>query len=205
MASPATTQSITNGQIGQINDRLATKLRESDLPRDGVQAVLAALGGEVIEEMVSVLRTRVEAVSEMIIREVEVDYDLGPQEAISATKRAEYLNDDVVTSMPRNGKGKKRVKVGFFPLRKYTGVKDVQKLIEQHGLKPDPYAVAKVNQDDPSFGDTHPNGTQWQDAQGNHCCLAFGRWFGDRRGVSCNRGGSDWGGSWWIGGVLASS
>lgn len=205
MANTATTQSaITNGQIGQINDRLTTKLCESGLPAEGVQAVLTAPGGKVIDEMVSVVRAHVEAISEMLVREVEVDYDIPPEEAIHATKRVEYLNDEVVVGMPRNGKGKKRVKVYFFPLRKFTNVEAVQKLIEQHGLTPDPYAIAAVNKADPTFADSHPNGTQWVDEKGRHCCARFCRWGGGRTVRVYRRGGA-WSGPWLVGGVLAGS
>lgn len=196
----ARTQSITNGQIGQINDRLATKLRESGLPMKEVQAVLTAPGGEVIDEMIVALRRRVEAISETIVREVEVDYDLKPREAISATKRAEHLNNEVVDAMPCNGKGKKRVKVCFFPLHRLTSVGDFQKALDERGLVPDPRAVASVNEYDPQFGDSYPNGTQWIDSLGRHCYLTFGRWH-DERYVYCGRFGHGWNDRWWGAGV----
>ena len=59
------TQSITNGQIGQINDRLATKLRESGLPLEGVQKALKMPGNAAIDEMVAVFRKHVEAHSDI--------------------------------------------------------------------------------------------------------------------------------------------
>lgn len=58
----AKTQSITNGQIGQICDRLTTKLRASCLPADAVQVVLSAPGSSAIDEMFAVLSTHVSQV-----------------------------------------------------------------------------------------------------------------------------------------------
>jgi len=201
MATSAKTQStITNGQIGQINDRLATKLRESGLSAEGVQVVLSAPGGKIIDEMIAVFRQRVEAVSEMIVRVVEVDYDIPFKEAISATKRHEYLNDEVVENAPRNVRGKQKVEVCFFPLKKFKTVDEVDKMLKEHGLNPDPQAVCKVNENDPVFADEHPNGTQWIDDSGKCCYLTFFRWYGER-GVNVYRFGIDWDDYWWVGGV----
>ncbi len=203
MTNSVTTQStITNGQIGQINDRLATKLRESGLPAEVVQIVLSTPGGKVIDEMVIALRRRVEAISKMVVRRVKVNRTRTPQGAIHATGRTEYLNDEVVNSMPHSTQ--EEVEVCFFPLEKFTGVADVQKMLEDHGLEPDPYALAAVNEEDPSFADIYPNNTQWADSNGNRCFLAFGR-FGGGRKVYCYRSEDGWRGSWWIGGVRKQS
>ena len=133
-----------------------------------------------------------------------MDYDIPPEDAIHATKRAEYLDNEVVATMPRNGQGKKRVKVCFFPFHSYKIVNGVDTVPAKLGLKPDPYAVAQVNKDDPGFGDDHPNGTHWVDEEGRHCYAYFYHWDGKRR-VRCGRLALDWNDNWWIGGVPVSS
>jgi len=204
MATSAKTQStITNGQIGQINDRFATKLRKSGLSAKGVQAVLSAPGGKFIDEMVAVFRQHVDAaseISEMIVCVVEVDYDIPFKEAISATKREEHLNDEVVENAPRNARGKRRVVVCFFPLKEFKNIEEVDKMLKEYGLDSDPRAVCKVNENDPVFADEHPNNTQWIDNSGKYCYLTFDRWDGERT-VSVDRDGVGWDGSWWVGGV----
>jgi hypothetical protein len=141
----------------------------------------------------------VEAISEMIVRRVKVNRSRNPREAIAATNRAEYLNNEAVDNMPRE-KGEEE-DVFFFPLKKFTGVADVQKMLDEHGLKPDPYAVAAVNEADPTFTDKYPNGTQWVDKDGKHCYLAFHRWHDDERSVLCHRDEYGWFDYWWVGGV----
>ncbi len=191
------TQSITNGQIGQINDRLATKLRESGLPTEEVQKVLKMPGNVAIDEMVAVFRKHVEAQSEIIIRRVRVDRSRSPREAIDATGRNKHVNDDVVATMPK-GEGDE-VDVHFIPTKRLVPVKEVPAFLAQYGLVPDPRAQAAANEADPSFADEHPNGSQW----GNDCCLAFGRW-GDGRDVDCCRDDYGWDDSWFLCGVPAS-
>jgi hypothetical protein len=202
----AKTQSvaITNGQIGQINDRLATKLRESGLSKDGVQAVLAAPNSKVIDEMVVVLRKHVEANAEMIVRRVLVKRNRTVKGAVDAIQ---YVNGDVLSAAPRvnyTGQDEEWVEVVLFPLKKFTSVQDVQNLITENGLTPDPQALATANEQDSSFADTHPNGTQWQDENGNFCCLDFSSWDGGRI-VDCDRIEDGWRDGWFVGGSRASS
>ena len=190
------TQSITNGQIGQINDRLATKLRESGLPSEDVQKVLKMPGNAAIDEMTAVFRKHVEAQNDIIVRHVRVDRTRTPMEVINATGRNKYLDDEVVATMPK-GKGDE-VDVYFIPTKRFVPVKEVPAFLAQYGLVPDPRAQAAVNEVDPTFADKYPNGTQW----GDNCYLAFNRWF-DGRSVNCYRIGHGWNDNWFLSGVLA--
>ncbi len=196
MTTNVRTQSITNGQIGQINDRLATKLRESGLLSESVQKVLEMPGNPAIDEMVATLRKYVEAQSDIIIRRVRVDRTRTPQEVIDKTGRNKYLNDDVVATMPQ-GEGDE-VDVYFVPTKRLVPVAEVPAFLAQYGLVPDPRATAAVNEEDPAFADKYPNGSQW----GDNCYLTFNRW-SDGRGVGCNRYDSAWLDYWFLSGVPA--
>lgn len=196
MTTTVRTQSITSGQIGQISDRLTTKLRESGLPTENVQRVLMMPGNMAIDEMVAVFRKHVEAQSDIIIRRVRVDRARTPMEVINATGRNKYVNDGVVATMPQ-GEGDE-VDVYFVPTKLFVPANGVPAFLAQYGLVPDPRAQAAVNEQDPAFADEHPNGTQWSD----NCCLAFSRWDGDR-GVHCVRDDVGWGGAWFLSGVPA--
>lgn len=196
MATNVRTQSITNGQIGQINDRFATKLRESGLQSKDVQKVLEMPGNPAIDEMVAVLRKYVEEQSEIIIRRVRVDRTRSPMEVINATGRNKYVNDSVVATIPK-GEGDE-VEVYFIPTKRFVSKKEVSTFLAQYGLVPDPRAQAAVNEADPAFADEYPNGTQW----GGNCYLTFRRWCGERV-VFCRRFSSVWNVDWFLSGVPA--
>src|SRR3989344_4377756 len=198
MIASQTQSEMTDGQIDETCAKLRAALNRhrKEISSDAAQLALGT--GNIGMRIFAPFREQVEMFSEMIVREVDVDYDIPPEEAIHATKRAEYSNNEVVATIPRDGKGKKRVRVYFFPLRKLTSVKDVQKLLKQHGLKPDPYAVAAVNKADLAFADIHPNGTQWVDSNGNHRCAIFHRWCGGRC-VFVHRHEPYLNAFWWVG------
>jgi len=198
-------KTMTEGQINKAvaNYRALLEKHAQEIDSQPVQAVLGQ--PDLAKEMFNLLRKRVEAFTEMIVRIVEVDYDQKPEDAIYATNRSEYLNNEVVKTMPKNNnKGKRKVEVCFFPLRAYKTVNQVDEMLREHGLTPDPYAICKVNQEDRDFSKTHPNGTQWQDKQGNHCYVTFYDWSG-KPCVYCYRYEDDWSGRWWVGGVREQS
>ena len=196
--TPSATTEITDGQIDKATElyRAMLKKHRHEFTSKVAQDVLGQ--PEFVGEMVTVLRKRVEAASEMIVRRVKVNRLRSPQEAIDATGRKQYTDRKVVDSMPQ-GEGEE-VDVYFFPLREYRSVQDVQRMLDERGLKPDPYVVSAVNEADPSFADEKPNGTQWLDKDGRHCCVAFDRWRGGR-GVFCSRSDGGWRDGWWVGGV----
>jgi hypothetical protein len=189
---------ITDGQIGKICEVLSARLRKSSMLSDPIQQVIATQGDAIADEMVAALQKRVDAVSEMIARTVKVNRSRAQQEMLDASGRVQYTDKAVVKTMPK-GEGEEAT-VYFFKLGRYVSVGDLAKEYELRGLKPDHYAQAAVNEADPAFADEHPNGTQWQDAQGKFCCLAFGRWGGERR-VDCDRSSGDWRDCWWFAGV----
>jgi len=198
MTPSAESRAMTDGQIAKAVSNYRALLEKHAGEFDSRTAQIVLGQPELANEMLSVFRRRAEAISEMIVRRVTVVRNRNPQEAISATNRTEYLNNEVVDDMPRcEGE---EVEVYFFPLKKYTSVADVQRMMEECGLKPDPYAVDAVNEQDPIFADKHPNFTQWVDKNGNHCYLAFSRWDG-KRDVDCSRSESGWDGDWFVCGV----
>lgn len=202
MTPSAEAKAMTEGQIAKAvaNYRALLEKHAPELDSQAVQIVLGQ--PDFAAEQLAVLRRRVESISKMVVRSVKVNRTLTPQEAIHATKRAEYLNDEVVNGMPHGTL--EEVEVCFFPLEKFTSVADVQQILVDRGLEPDPQALAAVNEADPVFADSHPNGTQWVDGSGKHCYLAFRRWYGERL-VDCDRGEFGWSDRWWIGGVRKQS
>ncbi|MFA6407852.1 MAG: hypothetical protein WCW36_00015 [Candidatus Paceibacterota bacterium] len=132
-----------------------------------------------------------------IKRHVRVDRTRTPQKVIDATGRKQYVDKDVLATMPI-GEGEE-VDVHFVPTKRFVPAKDVPAFLAQYGLVPDPRATAAVNEADSAFADAYPNCTQW----GDNCYLTFDRWDDERR-VCCDRSGHDWDDYWFLAGVPAS-
>jgi hypothetical protein len=195
---------MTDGQIDKAVDAYRAMLRKhrSMLGLETVQSVLTQ--DAYLNEQVGVLRRRVEAASDIVWREAEVDRDRPPQKMLDATGRVQYTDRDVVETMPRS-EGKK-TRVGFFKLdlsEQGGRISDdeLQKEYDLRNMKPDPYAQGQVNTDDSAFADEHSNAGHWQDANGKWCCIVFNRWGGGERRVRVRRHGSDWYGDWCFAGV----
>lgn len=197
---------MSDGQIETAVEQFRAAMRKH---RDEVQkeAVQQTLGMENLGmRMFAVFRELAEAVSNLVVRHVKVDRTKTPQQMLDATGRKQYTDADVVKSMPK-GEGNEG-DIFFFKPRpeaydKNGLIRDdnLEKEFEFHGFKPcDPYKLAQVNADDPSFADERPNGTHWQDANGKWCHTAFGRW-GGGRSVGVYRGGYVWYDSWWFAGL----
>lgn len=199
-----TPSAITAGQIGKIQELLGARLRKSGLPGESVQQVLASQGDAVAEEMLAAIRTRVEAISNMIVRRVRPDRTRTPQEVLDATGRNQYTEKKVVATMP-NGEGEETDVFFFKPgpeayTNGYISDDEVARQFDLRGLKPDPYAQAKVHEDDPAFADERPNSTHWKDKDGKWCYAEFNRWH-DERYVHVYRHDYDWVDYWWFAGV----
>lgn len=203
--TPSLTE-MTDGQIDKAVELYRAMLRKhrSELGSEPVQQVLGQ--PEFVGEMVGLLCKRAEAVSNLIVRRVKVDRTNTPQQVLDATGRRQYVDADVVKSMPK-GEGDEG-NVFFFKPRPEAydesgSISDdnLEGEFEFHGLKPcDPYKLAQVNTDDPAFADKRPNATHWKDANGKWCYTAFSCWYVER-GVSVRRGGSGWVDSWWFAGL----
>ncbi len=129
-----------------------------------------------------------------VTRRVKVDRTRTPQEVVDATGRVQYLNKEVLATMPQ-GEGDE-VDVYFVPTKRFVSASEVSAFLAQYGLVPDPRAQTAVNEADPSFADDHPNGSQW----GDNCYLTFLRWDVERH-VRCYRYDYDWLDYWFLSGV----
>jgi hypothetical protein len=153
--------------------------------------------------MLAVLRRRVEAVSNLIVRRVTVNRTRTPKQAFVATGRTLYTDTTVVDRMPC-GEGDE-VEVIFFKLDLskrggWISDDDLREEFDLRGLGPDPISLAAVNEADPAFADEHTNATHWKDADGNWCCAAFGGFDGERV-VRVVRFGGGWYDGCWFAGV----
>lgn len=190
---------LSLGQIAKLADLISAGLRKAGLPGDVSQWVIEREGEAITKEFVASFCRRVEAKAKEIVRRVKVNRTRSPQEALVATGRRLFVNDDVAKSMPK-GVGEE-VEVVFFTLDRHVSVSDLEQEYEKRGLKPaDICSLAAVNEADPAFADEKPNGTQWKDDKDNYYCAAFNRWRVERA-VDVDRHGRDWLGSWWFAGL----
>ncbi len=195
--TPSTT--MTAGQIGKLCDLLSAALRKAELPNEPSQRVIEEQGGPLVDELVGVIRKRVEELSNLIVRKAKVNRSRSPQEAFDATGRKQYRDRKVVDSMPK-GEGDE-VEVVFFELGRFVDDDELEREYERRGLKPvDPYSLAAVNEADPAFADEKPNGTHWQDADGRWCFAMFNRRH-DGHHVDFSRYDHDWNDRGWFAGV----
>lgn len=182
-------QEITAGQIGKIQELLGAGLRKSGLASEPTQIVLET-GGALIDELVSVIRKRVEMVAKIISRHVRVDRTLTPEQMISLTGRVKwYIDPEVLAEMPREGSPECTVEI--FELDYGPSVDELDREYEARGLRPDPYAVVQAVTDDPALADGRPIAIQWRDKRDRACYAIFLRHDGERR-VSVYRRGSRW-------------
>jgi len=138
--------------------------------------------------------------SGMITRRAKVDPGRTPEQVLNALGRRQYVDREVVKTMPR-GQGAEGDVLFFCAHRSFISDDDLEAEFESRGLVPaDPYKVAAVNQDDPSFADEHPNATHWKDSRGRWCYFVCYR-LGGERGVDVDRYGHDWDDRWWFAGV----
>lgn len=193
------TEPITEGQIGKIFELFGSRLRKSNVQSKPLQDVIENQGSTLVDKLMQSLIEMVDAVSNLIIRKVKVNRTQSPKEILKATGRNQYVTDSVVAKMPK-GNGDE-TEVFFFKLGCTISDTDLDKEYELRGLKPaDPYSLAKVNEDDPAFADTHPNGTHWKDEKGNWCFATFDRFLVGRDViVDCHDRG--WDVFWWFAGV----
>ena len=186
---------MSNYKEGQVS-QLANRLEGEGYTADD----LTSLGQfSRHKELLGVLRgTHEITAKDLLSRKVTgIDLSQSPHHALEATGRKLHVNDDVVKTMP-NGDNDE---VFFFNLGHYVSDNDLEGEYASRELAPcDPYTLAKVNQDDPAFGDDYPNSTHWKDGDDKWCFAAFGRWDGERV-VYVDRCDDDWGGDGWFAGV----
>ena len=197
------TPSVKTMTAGQIDKAVANyrALLEKHFREFDAEAVQTVLGQEELAgETFAIFRTRVEAISNLVVRTAKVDRTRTAQAALDVTSRKQYTDKDVVDAMPQ-GTGEE-VEVVFFNLGRYISDAELDKEYELRVLKPaDPYSLSAVNEDDPAFADTKPNATHWKDSNGKWCYAAFHPWDDDERLVPVYRHGHVWNGRWWFAGV----
>lgn len=190
----------TEAQLGHIFDMWRRRLKNRGLTNAEAQKVVTN-GGiylPVMDKAVDVLVDRVRSdVSNTIVRTVRVVRNRTRHQVIDATGRQRYVDATVLATMPTEGD--EEVEMEFFPLGRFASNEEVAAELDSRDLDLDPVALAAVNEADPAFADTYPNGINWKLQGGGWGFMLFNR--GDHeRYVLVDRRDLGWNGSWWLGG-----
>lgn len=199
MSSDMTPREMTAAQVSKAvsNYRAMLEKHAPNFPANAVQEVLG--DSACATAQFNLFRDAVEARAKIITREFVVNLNLVGMAAIDATGRTKYVTDSVVAAMPR-ATAESGV-IYFFPTGRYVPVSEVDAEYEKYGLVAvDPHSLSAFNTANPAFADTHPNGTQWINADGEVCYATFLR-YRDERSVDVGRDDDDWRDNWWLAGV----
>ncbi len=196
MENSMTPSAMTDGQIDKACDIFRSALRKhrAEFGSNFVQQVLGM--SDFGEASIAPFRTRVEAVSNMIVRTVQVNRTRTGTEAIKATGRVFYGNVDVVASMP-NGEVED-VTLYFVNFGRALTPSELDAEVAKLGdyQLADPFAAAAQNEADPAFADKYPNGTQWWKDR-KACYAVFDRWDGERL-MDVDQHSHGWLDDWWF-------
>lgn len=206
---PTTTavEVATEEQLGHILDQQKRRIRARGLTKDEANVIIRN-GNRylpVMDRAADVLIDRVRSeIANTIVRSFKIDPTRTPQAALDATGRKQYVNSDVVATMPTDGLTEGEM-IFFKPDPSsykdgYISDDALAKEYDSRGLKPHPLAQASINEADPAFADNTPNGCHWKRTDGGYNFLTFNHWI-DERVVFCNRRDDVWYVDWSFGGV----
>ncbi len=138
-----------------------------------------------------------------IVRRVRVNRNQVLRQAIEATNRYQYINEDALVDAPEQNIQFEEVDVYFFNLGRFVRADEIDENMLLLNLVPDLLAQIQVNQDVPSFADQRKNSTQWNRVGMTASYLAFSTWDG-KRGIVCDRNDCGCDETWWFAGALGS-
>ncbi len=199
MSPSSNSKVITKGQIDKAVSKYRALLEKhgSKFDSEAVQAVLGS--SKFAGEMFATFRRRVEAQSEMPVRHIAVDLKCTPSEALDVTGYRRHIDQEVLDSMPKAETDS--ATVYFFRVGRQVSDVALEKEYKLRGLKPcDPITLMTLHQSDPSFVDSHSNGTHWQDANGDWCFVSFELSTVERY-VIVGLSEDVWNSRWWFAGV----
>lgn len=131
-----------------------------------------------------------------IIRNIKVNRTLTNRQAVNATDRKKYVDNDVVDAMSSGTETE--MEVHLVPLKRVVKASNLEDELAALGYEMiDLVAHCSMNEAEPGLADKYPNGIQEKDADGNFCYAVFDRWYGGRR-VDVGQDGGDWGDYWFF-------
>lgn len=198
-ATTPSTELASREQIGKVQDLFGAELVKANHPKNAFQMMLEKRGKDLAGELAAVVAKFVAMVANLVVRVVTgIRRDRTPREALEATGRQLYVNDDVVASMPK-GEGEFAELAYYKPDRYFSSNQAALDGLAEDGWEPvdDPVAVIADMEANPAFADDRPVAVLWKDAQGRICWMVFLRWY-DERHVGVYRYDSAWDERWWF-------
>jgi hypothetical protein len=194
MTPPIKTTTVEQIDKAAANYRAMLQKHATHFTASAVQQTLGSQ--EFAKQQYEVFRAHVEAVSSIVTRSASIDRTRTFMEALVATGRTQYLNENVVVTAP---KGEGDAEFMFINLGRKVACDKLDEELANLGFEliVDPQGLAGINEADEAFADKYPNGTQWKDSSGNYCCAIFNRW-NDERNMNVCRNDNRWYGHWWF-------
>lgn len=142
------------------------------------------------------MKTLESSLRAVFFKETEVDRSCAASAALSSLGCELFLDHAVISSMPllHGGFNATWVSIG-----REVDFADVPAELRKHGreLIQDPIGVIAANQKDNKLSSEYPNGTQWQDREGNWCFVAFKFRYG-KPVVHVGKGVDSWTADWFF-------
>jgi len=200
----------TATQAGKISDLLVASLCKLKLPAGGVQRIIESQGGLLTDELIEVIRNRVNSISppsDVIVRVVNID--ISTRDALfyktGCCKISGWkinIRDPIIGTIPNFAGGE--TTVTFFKPAKILTSGQLAEEYANRSLKPaHPSAVVKANKLNPFFPEQHQaNATVWGDGL-NHLNHIIFRPFIYEMFVTIFRSDAfyEWDGGWWFAGM----
>jgi hypothetical protein len=159
---------LTSLQMGQLGDLLMQALnKQPDFKSIPVQWLLDCESERKVlqQDFLEVFGRHLERIQSvldsMIYRDVWVEYQMTPKELLDSSGYKQYVDSNLLRTMPRLTKVRRMMRVRFFNVPNITKAAEVELAYQQHFLVPDPYGQICVNRVNRYFPEKYANSTFW--------------------------------------------
>lgn len=165
-------------QVSKLTSLFSDGLKRVGLKGDSFELAVSKKGEMIVEELLAVTLKYVGLFEGTFSVEVEPDYKRSSTEALDSTGCVvRFVDEQVLATMPKEKSENKPFKVFFFQLTNRVYLDELSEEYKLRDLIPvDPYALAKINEDNKFFSEKYPHGTYWEDKNGKSCCMLFELW-----------------------------
>jgi hypothetical protein len=161
----------SQSHAGVLSRAQPSKLPRKALPRPLSTPLAEAMKAKPIEKVTKSVttvvlssgsETKTVKIGETFVRSVRVDRHRGPEQALNLVGWS--LDTDECNGYTMPEVDAEEVEIVFFklPRKVFVSLEELETVYETMGLKPDPYALAALNQEDRSLSEKYPNMVQWK-------------------------------------------
>lgn len=200
---------MTLSQQGKVCDLLMAKFRKYvqlyQLSKRAAQTAIMDHGEELAQEMFELVRKRIEAHSDLVVRRVSVNRTEPLEQLLKRIKTAnlsDFIDEDTFFTIPKEGPVYEEIDLFFLPMKYDMTMSNAKDLLEEYGLVLDPFAQTQFYLQDPAFAREYRHTTSWDINLYEEIATFI---YFTRNGVRCVRpitGRTMFGGKSWLAGRL---